>query len=470
MIGNGCEWANLDILIKNNAPIRRSAYPFGVGHSPAPVRSSYGGGDLKERTYEISDKNIGWHIRFTSGIISFFAENVRRENTGLHATVYMIYRDVMEAEPKVIGYDTFNLQRADPRNKLCRDAYKQVGNIFKAEYSQLAMQNDFTMFCIGLEEAMLSNSNAEELDGNEDPQAPPYILNPYVIESAGTILYGPPGRGKSYMAILMAISIDAGHNGFWPIRQKKAMFVNLERSRASVRDRIGMINRRLGLDPRRPLLTLNARGKSLVEVKSRCHYAVMKKNVEIMILDSISRTGYGALNEDKTANTIIDTLSSICQSWIGIAHTPRADETHVFGSMHFEGGMDVGVQMLSQAEDTKLGVGLKITKNNYGKLIREPDIIAFEFGDYLLVDIRRAEAGEFAEIEASRERGMLGRIRDYISDMDTKKASAGEIAEALEMDRSRVSRILKNEKHFVNLGRTEGDRKIYYGIKSDQVE
>lgn len=425
---------------------------------------------MNDRAYEISDKNIGQHIRLKAGIISFFAENIRRENTGLHATVYIIYRDVIEAKPRVIGYDTFNLQRADPRNKLCRDALKQVGNIFKAEYTQIQMQSDFTMFCIGLEEAMLSNSNAEDLEGNENPLAPTFILKPYVIENAGTILYAPPGRGKSYMAILMAICIDAGHHGFWPTLKKRALFVNLERAREMVRDRIGMINRRLGLDPRRPLLTLNARGKSLSQIESKCHYVVKNRNVDIVILDSISRSGFGALNEDKTANSIMDTLNSICRSWIAIAHTPRADESHPFGSMHFEGAMDMGVQMLSQQEENKLGVGLKMTKNNYGRPSREGDILAFEFGEYVLTDIRRAEAGEFVEIEASKDRNLVEKIRDYIMDTDLKKASAGDIADDLGINRSWVSKVLKKEKFFVNLGRTAGDRKIYYAVKSDQDE
>lgn len=425
---------------------------------------------MTDRAYEITDKNIGQHIRLKAGIISFFAENVRRENTGLHATVYMIYRDVIMAKPRVIGYDTFNLQRSEPRAKLCRDAFKQVGEIFKAEYSPNQMQNDFTMFCIGLEEAMLSNSNAEELEGNEDPQAPTFILQPYVIENAGTILYAPPGRGKSYMAILMAICIDAGIQAFWPTLKKKVLFVNLERAREMVRDRIGMINRRLGLDPRRPLLTLNARGKSLSQIQSKCHYIVKNRDVDIVILDSISRSGFGALNEDKTANSIMDTLNSICRSWIAIAHTPRADESHPFGSMHFEGAMDMGVQMLTQQEEGKLGIGLKMTKNNYGRPSREVDILALEFGDYVLTDIRQAEAGEFVEIEASKDQSLLEKIKDYMNDTDLKKASAGDVAEAFQINRSWASKILKNEKYFVNLGRTKGDRNIYYGIKEKYYE
>lgn len=422
---------------------------------------------MEDRTYEVSEKGIGQHIKLDSGRISFFAENVRREKTGLHATLYIIYRSVIEGKPKVIGYDTLNVQRYKSRWDLCRESYKMVGDILKASYSAIELNHDLSTFCMGLENALLMHSNAEDLDGTEDPVAPGFILKPYVIESAGTILFAPPGRGKSYISILMAILIDSGHNGFWPVNQKKVLFINLERARQSIKDRIGMINRQLDLPPTRPLLTLNARGKSLVDIAPKCRYAIEKHKVEVIFLDSISRAGFGALNEDKTANSIIDTLSSLCQCWIAIAHTSKADDSQIFGSQMFNAGIDMGIQMMTQAEDDKLGVGLRLAKNNWGRMTKEADVIAFKFGEYVVTDIRKGEPGEFSEIEASRNMGMVEQILEYLRDCHLRRASATDIAKDLQLQRTNVSKLLKDKRHFSYIGRSEdkSDKKIYYGIK-----
>ncbi len=55
--------------------------------------------------------------------------------------------------------------------------------------------------------------------------------------------------------------------------------------------RLGLVNTALGLESFRPLLVLNARGKSLPGVRYVVESAIRDHGVEVLFLDSISRSG-----------------------------------------------------------------------------------------------------------------------------------------------------------------------------------
>ena len=158
--------------------------------------------------------------------------------------------------------------------------------------------------------------------------------------------------------------LSANVDKVWPVSRAKVLFINLERSALSIQRRLGLVNTALGLDADRKLLTLNARGKSLVDIKDVVAATVAKYDVGLIILDSISRAGQGSLIEDRPVNAIVDTLNNLAPSWLALAHTPRSNESHVFGSVHFEAGADVVVKLLSERTEDTLGIGLEIVKEN----------------------------------------------------------------------------------------------------------
>ncbi len=299
----------------------------------------------------------------------------------------------------------------------------------------------------------------EMMEPNEDMRIV-RLCGSYILEGGGTILFAPPGRGKSYTAMIMAVCVDAGCDLIWPVRQRRVLYVNLERSRDSMRFRLACINRALGLGPNRPLPFLNARGRSLADVYTRLLRAVAKNKTEVVFLDSISRAGMGDLTENQTGNTTIDLLNRLCGTWVGLGHTPRADDKHVFGSVHFDAGMDVGVQLLSQAQDNVTGFGLQITKAN-DIAIPPMSIIAMEWGEHGLKGVRLARGGEFVEIEAGKPTSLEAQIEEYL--LLGGDATGGEIAAAIGRNRSNVSKLLASSAKFVRT-RREG-KKVYYGVR-----
>lgn len=394
--------------------------------------------------------------------LRFQAENVRKERTGIHAKIHIMINGVP------IAWDQFNVERHAERQRLVNFAHKTFGKPGPLGYGNGVMINDFGQFCDQLWDASLTMIRAEEMAGDPDiPQR--FHLFPYILEGAGTILFAPGGRGKSYTALLMSVAIDSGIDTFWPIEIGRAMYINLERSRSSMQRRLGMINRVLGLDERRSLLMFNGRGRSLDEIGDHLAAEIADRDVEVIILDSISRTGQGKLNADEVANKIADTLNALSSTWLAIAHTPRSDESHIFGSTHFENAADMTIRMHSTQEELKLGVGLEITKAN--DVGRQPmSVVGYEFGNERegLIRAWPAHENEFPELVTERRRSLAEDMVAYFKN-ESPTGTAAELSKALSRQRTQVSTILANDDRFVMV--RAGNRGLkHYGLSTSPIE
>jgi hypothetical protein len=366
-----------------------------------------------------------------------FGRDIKRQPTGIHAKVSI------EIDGVRLAWGTFNVDKDEERVRLRNSAYAHLNGL-STVYSKEFLKHDLDLFCEGLWEEHNLQFEAESMAGSEQPSAPAFLLDPFILRGGGTIVFAPPGRGKSYVLMLMAVSVDAGLSSLWWTEQTPVLFINLERDRELVKNRLSNVNAVLGLPRTRPLLTINARGRSLFDVIAAADRAIERYGAGLVLLDSISRAGYGDLNANEKVNGIIDGLNSICRSWLALAHTPRGDETHLYGGIHFEAGADVIVRLNSQQDDDgPLGVGLEITKqNDLGK--RAAWIRALEFDETGLQRVRVARDNEFPDVEQGREMSGKQRLRQHIADLGVDDATHA--AGVLRLDRGNVSRWLNDER------------------------
>jgi len=416
--------------------------------------SEYGferGGFVKRRVLQGAGLTVG-----------FRAENLRPERTGIHAKVYVL------GNTTVLAWSNFNVERDEDRVRLANSAYKHIEgngnkNGLKDLYPPNHLKADLDAFCLGLWEAQIGRQAAEMINGSSERQPPNFLLRPFVLEGGGTIVFAPPGRGKSYTLMLMGISLDAGVQALWPVQQRRVLLINLERSPQSVAARLGNINEVLGLDRQRPLCILNARGKSLFDVIAAAERAIAERAIDVVLLDSISRAGLGDLNDNQAVNRIIDALNDLAPTWLALAHTPRSDESHLYGGIHFEAGADVVVKLLSEQRlDKAMGVGLKVDKNNdigtSGLWI-----VALEFDPTGLVGVRRARPGEFQKIEGDEKKSMQEAVYEYL--LDVGPQSAGDIASELGFNRSNVAFMLSSDKEHFERGGLVSGKRLYRAVE-----
>jgi hypothetical protein len=415
----------------------------------------------------IVDKSgkVQWSRALSDGKrLRFLAEDVRQTNTGPHAKI------VIGKDTTRLDSDVFNLGRRDQRNKLANDVHRknfaEGGAITKEE-----LQHELMLFCDAVYPALMMGSEPGLVYGNAGDNPITFLAGPHIIQGGGTIMFGPEGGGKSHTLMINSVAIDAGVNTFWDTKQAKVLLVNLERSPPSLERRLEGTNMALGLDPHRPLRILNARGKSLKDVKDSISKYVQEEGIEVVALDSLTRAGAGDLNENQTGNTFSDTMNSIAPTWFAIGHVGRKDKSHLFGSIMYDAAADIMVMFRSEERraENVLGVRLDMTKANDVPKVNE-FMLKYEFDNQGLINISRTTIKEFPDlsqdVRASGE-GVLYDVIDYLKNNAEDGAATGtEIAQALEKRQSNINTLLTSNDEFVKIGKVPGKRGVFYGLAS----
>ncbi len=172
------------------------------------------------------------------------------------------------------------------------------------------------------------------------------------------------------------------------------------------------------------------------------------------------------MNEDDTANRIVDMLNNCAPTWVALGHTPRADNDHQFGSVMFSAGEDIGVKLsFEERGDGKtltLGLSLTIVKgNDISK--GQPSYLALEFENNELWLIRGAEKGEFLKLLTEVPRSDEQKIINYL--LEATMGTATQIAAATGVSRPNASTILANGPMFVKISRAKEG--TFYGLKAE---
>jgi hypothetical protein len=383
--------------------------------------------------------------------VHFQAEDIRRQNTGVHAIVRIAFGN------QLLESDLFNLHRREERTRLANASW----NLLPATVRELFVKNDLQAaladFCELVWPTWVAGHAPSLVVGLAERTAPPYLLDPFIIRGAGTILFGDPGSLKSYSTMMMGICIDAGLLGFWKTVRSRVLFVNLERSEESVQQRLGALNRALGLEPERPLAIHNARGKTLADVRDPIQGYVESEGIELVIVDSLSRAGSGDMTSNEVANRSMDILNGIAPTWMVIGHSPRGENTHVFGSQMFDAAADLIVSQTPEHRGDRHGVLLQMTKANDSRLAA-PQFLAFAFDDLGLTEVYKPRTGEFAELTANGSETRLEKVEAAIDELG--QGSATEVANLTGIARPDVSMILRTSGRFAFV-KKDGKSAIY---------
>ena len=393
--------------------------------------------------------------------IRFVAHNIRRERTGIHARMGVLLGN------EAVNWSVFNYERHEDRTRFINAAHKAIPEIERAAVPAQLLQQQFDIWCLGLWEQHLDQFAVEELSGDVN-RAVRHILYPYIIEGGGTIMFSLPGRGKSWTGMLMGVSIDAGVNPIWEVEQAKVLYVNLERSRQSMEARLAHVNGVLGLPVERRLSFFNARGMSLADIEDSVARAVESRGYGVVILDSISRSGQGKMTDDDVGDKVIDSLNRVSPTWLAIGHTPRADDSHQFGSVMFEAGEDIGVRLLSQRKQSPgidtLGIGLKIEKvNDFSPPPMQ--VIALDFVGDILYKVRKADVSEFPLLAGGNKPEPADAIYEYLDRVG--HSTVTDMKKSIGLSKPTIYAVLKSDPRFTCAGKQGRD--VFYGIKTTRA-
>ena len=268
------------------------------------------------------------------------------------------------------------MERNEERRKLCKGAWNLLPEDERGIRNCLPLDNlkaELDLFCENLWDAHIGRIQVNPMKAERFHVRK--MMGPYIVEEGGTILFGPPGGGKSTITYLIGQSLNSGSALVWPVRERmKPLLINLERSEKDVESKLWGINRALGIDGSEfPLDTINARGASLKDVADVARKHVVEHGNDLVLLDSISRIGAGSLLKDDVANEAMDLLNGLCPTWLAIAHEAKGGSDPVtgekrqattFGSQMLRAACDLEVRLSSDGGYRRLIVDMQVTKKN----------------------------------------------------------------------------------------------------------
>ena len=396
----------------------------------------------------------------TGDKVAVIAKRVRRERTGVHAFIGVSFNGIDAA------HDDYNVDKDKDRTHLANSAHKQFSNDARAVFAATDLKYMLDVFSLSLWETWIGQRSIKLLAGNRNAKPAEFMLRPYIVVDGSSIIFAPPGMGKSYTVLLMAVSLDAAdeidprYRLFDVTGQRRVLFVNLERSERSLEARLARVNMALGLPPERPIHFFQGRGLGLRDCQEVLYRDVRQHGIDVLFLDSLSRTGLGDLKEDQTGNKAVDSLNEICSTWVAIGHTPRDNANHLYGSVMFDAGEDLGILLKGQQREEGgryvTGVSLKLEKtNDTGHY--PPQFLRLEFEEDGLSGAFRSHSEEFPELTDTTKLSPAERLKLYIQ--ENGPSTGADAAAALKMDHALVSRVFKT-KQFV-VARHEGTKKFY---------
>jgi hypothetical protein len=415
----------------------------------------------------LDGQRVVWEREFDGhDPVVFAASDIRQTNTGPHAKV------VLSLNGRILAYDVFNLGRHGDRGRLANAVHANLGGDSKnpdiqALYPKPELRHELDVFCLGVWSAWMDETPIVMLAGDSAENPIEYLAHPHVLTGGGTILFGPPEAGKSWTAMLMAVAIDAGlglEEGLgWTVIKAKTLLINLERSGRSIARRLEGVNLALGLEPDRPLATLNARGRTLKDKYDQIKAYVDRENIQFLVLDSLTRGGLGDLTENATGNNAGDMLNRLCETWLAIGHAPRGDTTHIFGSIMFEAAADIMVRCVGEkVGNLALATSLEVTKINDGPRV-EPMYLEYGFDAAGLTSAKVVSLAEVPALAAVRMMSWRDQILECLAN-DMAQATAGQLRDKLELPvgRAKASAFLANDPRISKTTRTKDGQ--YYSM------
>ena len=413
----------------------------------------------------LSEDRITWENDLGSeiGKVMFIANELRRERTGFHGKLGIFYQG------QLLAHDTFNIGRNEERRRLCKAAYEHLSPLVRESYILGQLNHDLDMFCLQTPDIWEGRFEPEFLDGSAMPPIE-WALKDYILASGGTILFAPPGAGKSWTALLMAVSIATGCTGedredpLWDgVSQRTVLYVNLERSRSSLERRSTMAHRVLGFrkESVSPVSYINARGSSIMEVRKSIKTFVDSHAPCTVFIDSLSRMGTGSLVDDEDANRGADILNSLADSWVALGHTPKNDKasTAVFGSQMWTAAEDIGVKLTSQELNGALGVCLTVIKAN-DTAKPKPLYLSFTFQNDVLQTVIKASETDFPELAQGKPVPQAILLRDWMRQAGS--ATTTQAARATGMKVQNVSDAFLHSGLY--LVHSKAGREVYYKL------
>jgi len=256
-----------------------------------------------------------------------------------------------------------------PGGKLGLDTAKA----FEADkFDSRTFEHEMMLWSRALWPRFIGASSGSYETGDIEPSAPHWSVPGLVLQGLTSIWFGERGANKSTIQRLTAQSLNHGVSRVIPVRgAEECIWVNAEEDPSEHTRQLGNVNGALGLPRDARLFTIHARGMHIEDLAQRLERAVREIGAQHIFVDSLSRLSRGMnLNENATANLLMDSIGGLGPSVNWIGHTGQENEHRLAGSKHFENAARLMVRVQSRinmggiSPELTRGLRTQVTKGN----------------------------------------------------------------------------------------------------------
>ena len=305
------------------------------------------------------------------------ARQVRQDKNGRVTALVAL---MVDGNAAPVHSDWITVDDADSRHSFTNAVYGTgrstnpgwIDASLKASLDPRKFEYEMMLWSRALYPAYIGASSGGYEYGDKEPSAPHWAIPGLVLSGLTGIWFGARESNKSTMMRLAAQSLNNGLYSFMFVKDKEeCIWVNAEESSDEHTRQLGNVNAALGLPRDSRLYTLHARGMGIEDLALRLERAVRETSAQHIFIDSLSRLSRGMnLNENATANLLMDSVGGLGPSVNWIGHTGQENEHRLAGSRHFENAARLMVKVESRismggvSPDLTRGVRTTVTKGN----------------------------------------------------------------------------------------------------------
>ena len=138
----------------------------------------------------------------------------------------------------------------------------------------------------------------------------PFLLPPFVVEGAASILFAEGGTGKSMLALAMAVSVATSEPilNVYPTRAGPVLYLDWEWDAESHAERLRAICRGAGIDLPKGMIHYRHEMASVWEAASNIRRQVAEKQCVMVVIDSL---GFARGGEPESADLTLKTFAAL---------------------------------------------------------------------------------------------------------------------------------------------------------------
>lgn len=371
------------------------------------------------------------------------------------------------AEASFLDQRRLNLLSGPTKKGLVKDLFERYPLIEMAAWQEIVDQ--MTVLSIQKER---TGEEAQVIGGQSEPAPLRWQLWPLLLADGPTLWYAHGGTGKSilalYCSLLIQRNITENHNGVkLNPTPTNVLYLDWETDSHEQERRITMLQKGLELIPKADLHYRRCLAPLADEVVT-LQRIVMEKKVGYAIVDSVVGACGGDLQSQEVTSMFFRAFAHLKIGGLFIAHiaknTDEKKRTPFGSSFWWNTARSIfELRVKQEPGSSALSVGMFHRKMNNGALL---DPIGFRLTfERDAVRVATDKVQEMPDFENDPALSIVQRIEAALKRTDGRRATTGELAEALALSDDTIRKTLgRNQDRFVRL--TSEGEKATWGPRS----